>query len=341
MIKELNSLRFFFMCMVFLHHMGYYPQGGVLGVDFFFILSGFVITLGYKDKLLNKEVSCSRFYSKRLIRLFPLHWLCFIAAFILEIIMGKSPCSSISRIITNVSLTQSWIPSSDYYWSFNGVSWYLSDTLFFIIAYPLLIRITVWFQKTSGRFVLLICALLLIPSLLFVLSPYEKPFYLFYIFPPLRLVDFMLGICSAFLYISLKEQKTWINKYRIGLKICLYACVPILILISIIIPKQDIVFSLFFSPLLCILIVLASIKPVGGNTLFSWTPFVLLGGYSFEFYMVHQICIKFFEYNNYFGISKSIYVLIVVFVFAATASVLCHYLFVKPVTRRLNCLLPS
>ena len=341
MIKEISSLRFIFMCMIFLHHMGYYPQGGFLGVAFFFVLSGFVLTLGYKDKLLDKELSCSRFYSKRLIRLFPLHWLCFIAVFTLEAVMGKTPCYSVSRIIANVSLTQSWIPSSDYYWSFNGVSWFLSDTLFLIIAFPLLLRITAWFQKTPGRFLLLVSALLLIPSLLFILSPNEKPFYLFFIFPPARLFDFMLGICSAFFYLYLKEQTVWISKYRTALKFCLYACIPLLILISLLIPKQNLVFSLFFTPLLCIMIILTSITPVGGNTLFSWKPLVVFGGYSFEFYMVHQICIKAFEYNNHFGISRSILVLIVVFIFAAAISVLCKYLFVLPVTRKLNCLLPS
>ena len=57
MIKELTSLRFIFLCMIYLYHMGYYPTGGPLGVAFFFVLSGFVLTLGYKDRILKRELN--------------------------------------------------------------------------------------------------------------------------------------------------------------------------------------------------------------------------------------------------------------------------------------------
>ena len=49
MIKELSSLRFVFIFLIFLHHIGMYQGGGAMAVAFFFILLDGV-TLGYIDK---------------------------------------------------------------------------------------------------------------------------------------------------------------------------------------------------------------------------------------------------------------------------------------------------
>ena len=51
MIKNLTSLRFVFILLIFFHHAGKYAGGGTLAVTFFFVLGGFCMTLGYKDKV--------------------------------------------------------------------------------------------------------------------------------------------------------------------------------------------------------------------------------------------------------------------------------------------------
>ena len=52
MIETLQSLRFIFMMMIFMSHFAYrdigaFDAGGDCGVSFFFLLSGFVCSLGY------------------------------------------------------------------------------------------------------------------------------------------------------------------------------------------------------------------------------------------------------------------------------------------------------
>lgn len=335
MIKELTSLRFIFMSMVFLHHMGYYPQGGVLGVAFFFVLSGFVITLGYKDRLLKRELTYSQFISRRFIRLYPLHWLCFIAAFLLIIKYDYLPSQSIPVALANVSLLQSWIPNESYYFSFNGVSWFLSDILFFILVYPLLLKVVLWFWD-NNRFIFFVLALFIIPAILLVLTPKESRFYFFYICPLTRLIDFTLGACSALLFLKIKGETIWIEKHRTSLKVCLFCCIPLLIILSLLIPKEIITFSLFFVPFICLLIVLISLKPIGENTVFAWHPLILLGEFSFEFYLVHQLCFKFMEYHSFYGITSSKVVLILVFLISAALAVLCRKGYVKPVSKLLG-----
>ena len=51
MISALQSLRFVFVMMIFMSHFSYgglmpFDAGGDCGVAFFFLLSGFVLTLG-------------------------------------------------------------------------------------------------------------------------------------------------------------------------------------------------------------------------------------------------------------------------------------------------------
>ena len=340
MIKELTSLRFVFMCMIFLHHMGYYPQGGYIGVAFFFILSGFVLTLGYKDRIINRQQTSSQFITRRLIRLYPLHWLCLVAALILDVLMGINPFQSTSRFFANLLLLQSWIPDSSYYYSYNGVSWFLSDVLFFSILFPLLLKALLWIKKSSYRiFLLIIGVLIIIPSLLYIITPDDKAYYLFKIFPPARLVEFVLGMCTALLYLDIQDKENWINKYKAALRLTMYSCIPLLIILAFCIPQKDLIFSLFFAPLICVLLLLISLKPIGENTIFSWSPLVLFGEFSFEFYLVHQLCFKFAEHYNFWGISESLVVLIVVFFITALLSVLCRYAFVKPITKWLNSIL--
>ena len=73
----LDALRGVAALVVVVYHTGKYklePQlvpGGYLAVDFFFVLSGFVIALAYEDALC-RGTSWSSFLLKRIIRLYPL-----------------------------------------------------------------------------------------------------------------------------------------------------------------------------------------------------------------------------------------------------------------------------
>ena len=81
MIGSLQSLRGIFAIMIFLHHFpingkGWFDAGGPCGVDFFLILSGFVLCVGYENKVLSSDFHYRHFIFKRLIRVYPLHIFC-------------------------------------------------------------------------------------------------------------------------------------------------------------------------------------------------------------------------------------------------------------------------
>ena len=70
-IQEISSLRFIFIIAIFLHHTIAYTGGGYVGVEFFFVLGGFVMTLGYKDRISGSEFSYKPFLFKRMAKYYP------------------------------------------------------------------------------------------------------------------------------------------------------------------------------------------------------------------------------------------------------------------------------
>ena len=87
-IPELDGLRGTAICMVVAHHYIYYkylsflgPQWGWAGVDLFFVLSGFLIT-GILLKSEKNEEGLGHFYMRRVMRLFPIYYLCLAIYFI-------------------------------------------------------------------------------------------------------------------------------------------------------------------------------------------------------------------------------------------------------------------
>lgn len=90
MIGSLQSLRFVFAIMIFLHHFvvndkGLFYAGGSCGVSFFIILSGFVMSIGYSKQVMMKNFDYKLFIKKRLIRVYPLHFLCLLGFVVLSI----------------------------------------------------------------------------------------------------------------------------------------------------------------------------------------------------------------------------------------------------------------
>lgn len=131
MIATLQSLRFVFVLLIFLSHFAYgsfqaLDAGGDCGVAFFFLLSGFTLSLGYDESLRNGSFRYKTFLCRRLRKIYPLHLLC------LLFFLLASGCTLDGKVALNALLLQSWIPDANYYFSCNSVSWFLSTICFAI-----------------------------------------------------------------------------------------------------------------------------------------------------------------------------------------------------------------
>ena len=144
MIRSFTEWRYIFAVAIFMHHYqidgkSVLQAGGAIGVTFFFILSGFLLAYGYKKRLMTREISTSDFYKARAVKLYPLHILCFAAVFLLGI--RNFVTADLPKAVLNLFLLQSWVPSPDYYMSYNAVSWFLSDELFFYLMFPFVLPV--------------------------------------------------------------------------------------------------------------------------------------------------------------------------------------------------------
>jgi peptidoglycan/LPS O-acetylase OafA/YrhL len=73
-IRAIDGLRAICLLLVLLYHCNFTflpVQGGFLGVDLFFVISGLVISRGIWQKLEDKTFKISEFYKARIIRLYP------------------------------------------------------------------------------------------------------------------------------------------------------------------------------------------------------------------------------------------------------------------------------
>ena len=71
-LPHVQGLRGIAVLAVVLYHSGLPLHGGYLGVDIFFVISGYVVTLSIKQQITDNRFSLGDFYSRRIRRLIPL-----------------------------------------------------------------------------------------------------------------------------------------------------------------------------------------------------------------------------------------------------------------------------
>lgn len=152
-IDALQSLRGIFAVFIFFHHLDVFPAGGDVGVVFFLMLSGFVMTYGYGARVLEEGFNRQRYLKRRVARVWPLHLVCLLAA--LTLLPVTLNADTVAALGLNIVLLQSWVPLRDFFFSGNSVSWCLCDLMFFYILFPWLRRL---FHRLKGRLIAVLTA---------------------------------------------------------------------------------------------------------------------------------------------------------------------------------------
>ncbi len=268
MIKELTGLRAIFILLIFFHHCLYlYPGGGSLAVSFFFVASGFSMTLGYHTKVLKSNFNFRQYATRRIIKFYPLHWICLVATlpFMLEAFNWKH----LPLFVINATLMQSWFPIQDVYFSFNKVSWFLSDILFFAAVFPLVYR---WIDdalKGSRRTVVIV--VLIVYMVIAILLPSNFRHAVLYINPLVRLLDFIYGIFLAKVFLQLNEKgkvKTVVGNHRLLAELIIFTLIAFLVVESCVLGKDIRVVSPVYWPLLSVVLIVSSLLGTNGGGLF-------------------------------------------------------------------------
>ena len=146
-LDALTGLRFFAALAVIMVHAvnlairrdAGYEQWAASAVSFFFVLSGFILTYVYSERLTWAKVP--EYLVARWARIWPLHVVCLCCAAAVYMYRGYLPWNLETgwRFATNLLLVQSWIPITGWPFSFNGPAWSISTELGFYLAFPVLL----------------------------------------------------------------------------------------------------------------------------------------------------------------------------------------------------------
>lgn len=165
-IVAMTSMRGVAAALVVAYHLkgsgdDSWVRGGYLWVDFFFILSGFIMAYVY-GQMFEREVSISSyraFLGKRIARIYPLH-LFMLCAYVTCGAAGISACAGdVHGFLTNLFLIQAWGTEHDLTW--NRVAWSISAELGFYLVFPFIARAI----ATTPRFLHAIAPVVLLGGL--------------------------------------------------------------------------------------------------------------------------------------------------------------------------------
>jgi peptidoglycan/LPS O-acetylase OafA/YrhL len=158
-INPLTSLRFFAAMWVVLYH--YWPNlgrslpplvaKGYLGVELFFVLSGFILCHVYLDGLAAGRFGYGSFLWARLARIYPLHLVTLIGAGVMALAAGAAGHVFDSNVLSwpslpaNLLLVQAWGLAPQAAW--NHPSWSISAEWFAYLIFPLFAWAALKFAK--------------------------------------------------------------------------------------------------------------------------------------------------------------------------------------------------
>lgn len=355
-IPEFDALRCIFMLVIFFHHLDgckMFPPGGYIAVAFFFVLSGFSMTIGYRDRILQRNFSYSNYIYRRLTKFYPIHWF---TLFVILILQYRATPTIFSegllwpKFVTNFFLLQSFVPIKDIYFSFNSPSWYLCNTVFYCFLFPYLLKGIIQCGRNSRAIILI--AIIAIYILLIILVPSENRHAYLYVNPFVRILDFIFGILTGLYFLdrieSMKSRQLHRPSYYY-IVICI--CIAILVTFSFCSVDKgiryytDYLYWIVYCPCILSVALLSVLKTDvhsnnvfgkilrGGGNFLQWA-----GKYSFTFYMIHIPCMSLFPTKTLcvkLELGMWFYV-IVTLLLTMTVAVICQKFFVEPICKILT-----
>jgi peptidoglycan/LPS O-acetylase OafA/YrhL len=304
---------------------------GYMAVDLFFMLSGFVIGLGYKDAFAEAPLrNYGAFLAKRIARLYPAY-ICISALFVLKMALGWSGEETLSRfrlydIVGNILMLNGW---GLHIYPVIGVAWAASAELGSYILLPLLLIGTVHRGLAAWSFCVAL-ALLAICAISVSGLGYSGPLDVVEaasVLPLLRAIaGFTLGL-AIFRYADRLDRLTPRSQDA------LLIAVLVAILLEAVLTKNDLLFYVLLIPLVAIL----SRDGRLALLLFGNRLVYHLGAISYSIYLLHPLFVRSAALSaRHFGATEFAYTIAALVSFAAIwALSFLSYRFVEMPGRKL------
>lgn len=211
-VYALDTVRAGLTATIFLCHCSYilpdrlnHYIGWLTGyaLELFFIISGFLAVLS-NDK--NQAISTGKFMLKKLAKIWPLHFLMYLATFFLQLFQSAFNISirdTVKQTFVNLCLLQSWTPNETYVYSYNGVTWFLSSLFFCYLLTPFAIKMLRRGSRERMAFLLFLSLMLR-----FLYKAYFNHFIgvggfcYVNVFPPYRFFEYFVGMVLGKIYMN-------------------------------------------------------------------------------------------------------------------------------------------
>ncbi|MGW4238393.1 acyltransferase family protein [Streptomyces sp. NPDC004749] len=261
---------------------------GFTGVSFFFVLSGFVLTWSARS-----TDTVTAFWRRRFFKIYPLHVVTYAAG----LVFLTGGAFAVGNDLPGVFLLQSWIPDPAVIFAANSPSWSISCEALFYLLFPLLLPLI---QRIDARRLWwwaagMVAGMFAVATIAHLYVSMEYQFWFSYTLPPLRLMEFVLGILAARLVILGR----WPD-------IRLLPATALLVLAYALALRLPQVFAQSAVTIVPVVLVVAAgaLADLGGRSrLLRGRVMVWLGEISFAFYMVHLIVLL--SVRKWLGVENS------------------------------------
>lgn len=278
---HIQTLRAFSVLIVFLYHTNLDIFSlGYLGVDIFFLISGYVISKKiFQEYESSKKINLFNFYLKRIKRIIPNLVFIVVITFLFYTFFGPPELSLFS-----VTIFALFGISNLYYLNYTrdyfhnvfedplGHTWSLGVEEQFYIVFPILIFVLLN-KKNNYSNLIIILSIILIISLFSFSYNFKSNSNLSFYFSPFRFWEFLVG---TFFYLMRKKIK--FNKFAFN--------ISVLLIFFLVFGNQNINLGFFLN----IIILLLSgyiISAYKSNVFFENKSLIYLGNISYSFYLWH------------------------------------------------------
>ncbi|PZM15563.1 acyltransferase family protein [Rhizobium tubonense] len=286
---DIDGLRAIAVSIVLIYHAGISTfRGGFIGVDVFFVISGFLITRLLRADLERGTFSISRFYERRIRRIFP----ALIA--VVAVTLTVAPftlfpvelrTTALTAIAALSSFSNLYLLNSAGYFAADVTSqplihtWSLGVEEQFYLAFPLLLAVIGASRVRAARWTIVVLALAsLLGGILLTAADRDIAFY----FPLTRAWELLLG--SLLAYSVVPQMPRLLREFG------MFAAL-LLLLVSSVKFHAGLAFPGYFAVIPCVstlaLIGIGGQGPTTVKGLLSSSPFVWVGKISYSLYLWH------------------------------------------------------
>lgn len=328
-ISVLQSWRALFIIMICIEHMAltnklsFWAAGGE-GVTFFIVLSGFLMSYVYLDRMHDYSIKAQKdFLIKKIKKFYPLHIMALLAALLLNVLVVlKNEGIAIASLtdlavktVLNALFLQVYVPIDGIFMNnVNGVAWFLSAIVFCYANSVFAIGFVKRIDK-KGKLLLGFAGCLILHTVLVeIFRKNDYRTFVLYVFPFFRFLEYFIGMLIGKWFVSYKME---IGK-KTGTLLEILAIVIFFVNHTLVQngfwADKGIKYNYFVLGTAMVIVTIFAFEAGYVSSLLKNRVLVYIGNISFDIYIMHQVIIKYVTtalgWNDLAAIVSAIFIII-------------------------------